>query len=859
MKTLPRAMTHLVEITLGHMKKKQGGQAIGDMLLSGDPGIGKTTFVEMLGSLLGIDTVVIEVPHVVEEHLINIPFLVFNARTNQESHDEARVSDNYRLVLAQSNLYTKLTATQPIPDAQYLQHIKTAPAHIQTLYQELGGTAEKIPPLIQSARQKYHVILFLDEYYRQTSSRIRNVMRQFLNRRLGVHRLPQTVYMITASNMADTGLEDIPSNHQFRQIDFHPPAKEEWFDWLVSSFEHRNHTKMNTQVVEKFRTLLKDEHISYQDVSADVRTSPRRWEQLLLYINSSLPIETEAEGRALLTNVKNNFVNYQSNEYSDLHKKVLKAVSELIRSTSGHKVDATDTLGSHDWRDALQHQIEQKKKLGDQRKYIPVVSGPPGIGKTKEAWKIAEKLDLRMIEVDVSELFPDDVIGLPIPGKQTADDEITVKFSLPKLHHQIMSEIQTADEAYKGRIRREHPEDADKRIAAYEKAPWKYLIFFDEINRVDERTFNSLRKVILEKNFGADEKGAILRLPKEAIVIAAMNPEPEAGGTHQLTSHFKDVIDVIPATASWRDARKFLAAQEFPDEPETTKDAALRIIDALVEKFQTRDHNKWPPEQAPFHLDIGRDIYVSPREYTDMLSTLVEYLHMGVQRILANTKVKESEMRDELDHYIGEALEHSINFPMTKQQAERAEFITTLKQWIANLDDSVLGGLVTKKTKAVSTMEASLSKYLEGEDLAGMPENVHFVNVNSTINNAQFVEQIKTTLFSKIKTAKDVRKYVLAENQPAVQRSDDGKTLTTSGTNVSLLENFIIALLHTLHIHEYQHDRLVALGTALSSAASDLLRKMSQQEELSEDEREDVVAATTTLRSKISKITKGLK
>ncbi|MGI0077415.1 MAG: AAA family ATPase, partial [Nitrosopumilaceae archaeon] len=63
------------------MGTKAGGESHGSILLSGDPGIGKTTVVSALARLFGMEIMLIEVPHITEEHIINIPFIVFNPLT----------------------------------------------------------------------------------------------------------------------------------------------------------------------------------------------------------------------------------------------------------------------------------------------------------------------------------------------------------------------------------------------------------------------------------------------------------------------------------------------------------------------------------------------------------------------------------------------------------------------------------------------------------------------------------------------------------------------------------------------------------------------------------------------------------
>ena len=155
----------LVKKTLRHMDAMSSGHQVGGILLAGDPGIGKTTFISMLGKLLGMKTIVIEVPHITEEHLINIPFIVFNPQGGKESGN-TEIDSEYKLVLAQSNLYTQMTSAAPMSDANYLSYMKSAPRHVQELFKALGGNEDTIPPSIAEARKNHKSILFLDEYYR---------------------------------------------------------------------------------------------------------------------------------------------------------------------------------------------------------------------------------------------------------------------------------------------------------------------------------------------------------------------------------------------------------------------------------------------------------------------------------------------------------------------------------------------------------------------------------------------------------------------------------------------------------------------------------------------------------------------
>lgn len=817
-----------------------------------------TTYVEILASLLGMKAVVVEVPHITEEHLINIPFIVFNPQNNSTSHHASQMTHDYKLVLAQSNLFSQVSNAPTMGDAQYIAHIKAAPGYIQEIYKALGGTEQKIPREIEAVRKSHNCILFLDEFFRLAPMRIRNILRGILNNKIGLHQIPKAVYVMYASNMNDPGgLEEIPSNYQFQQMEFKTPSKNDWFDWLISKFkdDHRG-VKLNESVIEMFKKILKDEDMSHTDVDKDVRTSPRRWENLLLYINSSLPIEDKEAGRALITNVKNNFINYQSGEHGKLNEKVLDGVIKLIRQMSNIDLDKGNTLEPHEWRSALKHLIKKQMELGENRKYIPVVSGPPGIGKTTEALKIANDFNLRLIDIDVSELNSDDVIGMPIPGSRTEHD-ITVQFSHPKLYQQIETQIREQDAAYAEQMKEQHGTDANKYIESYKRQQHKYLIFFDEINRTDEKTFNALRKVILEKNFGpkGDNSGELLKLPKGSVVVAAMNPE--GVGTAEMTHHFKDVIDVVPAKASWNDTRKWLLGQTYKGVSDQIRDVAMNIVDAFVKKFKSTD-NKYNAHTAPFHLNVGSELYISPREYTDMFSILVRKLNKGIKEILADPDIKQDEVRELADKIVGDSLEMSLSFVFQKHQIEKEEFINTLKNWVQTLDDSVFAGMLTKKIQHGHTLAGSISDFLDGKDLENMPESIHIINANNTVNNAQFIEEIKDAFASKLTDAQSVNKYVIEENHPKVTINNTGK-ITRGSEKASLVTNFMIAFLQTLHTHQFTNDRITSIGRGLSVAASEVINKLHKSGKIDDDLKQDASIAIATLRSEIHEMIGELK
>ena len=117
------------------------------LLLAGSTGIGKTTFVKQLAKLLGMKMILIEVPHITEENLINIPFMVFDhahprGQKGNETFEKKTDSSGrtYNVVLGQSYLAAQLQKATLIPDSQYMSDVMADPV-VSKIYQAKIGRA----------------------------------------------------------------------------------------------------------------------------------------------------------------------------------------------------------------------------------------------------------------------------------------------------------------------------------------------------------------------------------------------------------------------------------------------------------------------------------------------------------------------------------------------------------------------------------------------------------------------------------------------------------------------------------------------------------------------------------------------
>ena len=845
---VPEKRLDYLESVFADMKAKMHNTVKGGLLLAGDPGVGKTSFVRQLAQLAGIKLVLIETPHLVEEHIVNIPFIVYHPETNTSTEGKIEAHKNkFDVKLADSDLYNQVMHSKIVPESQALASIKRSPA-IKHLHEALGGTDTAFSEEVQELREHFNCILFLDEYYRETTMSIRNMLRGILNGNLGLHTLPKTCYVVFASNMNDEGVEGIALNQDYSKLNFDTPGKEEWFSWFVKKFQDNPRVKLDMKIIDKFFDALDDADLSHDDVNSDVRTSPRRWEQLLLLINSSLPVKSEKDAKVLMSQVHTNFRNYTNGAKSELYKKVSMAVAELIHEQSGidikpdwSKADATNNKMLHPvehWRDVLKHQLEVKIKLAEHRSYVPVISGLPGIGKTSHIYDVALELGLVPVVIETDKLAAEDIIGMPLSDEDDKGN-LSVKFSEPALYKIIKNKVKEGEAWLKEHLKEYHlgshehgagakrTEGADPNIdwKEFEGREHKYLIFFDELNRASTKVFNALRRVLLDKTFvGEPGHEGSLELPKGSIVVAAINPTDQ--GTTELTKHMRDVLDIIPAGASWNQTVTFLKTKTEPKLSKTLKNpeiakAIFEILSAFYEKFKdARNEGKHDGDAGTeFHLNLGTgNVYVSPREFEDMYSIVCHNMDPKVTRFKreaheADDPAAVEKLAMKLKQKVYEAFKQKLSFIIEDKHGIRSpDFWNDLEEWFMTAPEADRLDLVSKKAK-VMTFEDIAEKTFRDPDFV-LANNIAFTNYIQNIDPGIFKQDLYEFLTNR--GAHD-KAFLVDATHLMRELADDRVTIKHSTSKVSHFEYFLRELIHAIMIHGLSKEFISPLKEALLS------------------------------------------
>ena len=582
-----------------------------------------------------------------------------------------------KVVQAESNLVTRLNKT-----------VKKTPQQIQRVIDKnkvLRDIQPKLQTGIDLVAPRYKAILFLDEFYRAASMKIRNVLRNILNGRIGNDRIPEGVYIIMATNIDDEGTEDIPLNQDFHLMNYDISSKEDFMAFMYSKYidnpddyaeietdEEGEIVKEGTvsgvsvkpEVWNKFMDRLSDEDLGFNDDEVDVRLSPRRLEQFIISVDALLPVKDDREAALLYAFVKTNLSDYLTEKASKpLLDKFNGIIEELIKETSPEinveKVKEQPVKKS-EWRDQLQTQIELKIALGDNRKYVPVVSGAPGIGKTTQMGDMSEKLGMGFIHIDCSNLTTEQITGMPIPDRSGGDEKITTDFSDPSLYITIMQEY-----------------EEQKKLFHVEGRKYNIILLLDELNRASVPVFNAIRKVLLEKSFEQVE------LPDDIIITGAINPQ-DGESTVEFTGHTKDVLDIIPSGGNFTETFAYIRNKKETKALSDTMGfdllgACANVLEQLSLTFQSDTYPDGGPIEdtntRPFWWQDGYNkFYVSPREMTECVANMVEQI-AGEFRF-AGWDPTQAYTEEEFDAFINDALN------VAAQTVMDSNAMTTLKQGV---------------------------------------------------------------------------------------------------------------------------------------------------------------------------------
>ena len=364
--------------------------------------------------------------------------------------------------------------------------------------------------------------------------------------------------------------------------------------------------------------------------------------------------------------------------------------------------------------------------------------------------KIAKEKNLGLISIDVSNLSAEDFTGMPIAN--TSGEEITTTFSEPSLYNLIMKEYNSLINKFKMPDRK-----------------YNIILLFDEISRTKPAVFNAMRKVFLEKEFSEDFK-----LPEDIMMTGALNP---AGiGTTELTSHTRDVLDIISSTAKFTDVIDYATTTDIMVKKNSelgfeASKVVGNIISKIAHEFETseRPDNGEPlnSEEAPFWWTVnGETFYISGREFTESIANIVSQMR---SRLLDMNYDKDANYTEEdYNKFIQEALNVTA--------AKFGETLKTvvIKMKVTNFIPTLIGKIVNNPT-----YKAMFNVMKERKTSDEMPLDELFRKMNKDVNLLS--KKVLGTYFSYI-------------GSPTEFGQDLGRTINVINENMNSASDIMILL-----------------------------------------------------------------
>ena len=198
---------------------------------------------------------------------------------------------------------------------------------------------------------------------------------------------------------------------------------------------------------------------------------------------------------------------------------------------------------------------------------VPFIKGSPALGKSSLAKSIAEKYNLKYIDVRLAECDPTDISGLPYFNQKTGKATFYPFDTFPTEHDPI-------PEGYKG-----------------------FLIMLDEFNSAPLAVQGASYKLVLDRQVGQH------KLHPNVVIIAAGNKEDDNAIVNPMSSAL---------------VSRFAHFEVVINQPDWNEWAAGNGIDYRITSYM----NFKPDHLYTFHPDSSDQPYASPRTWA-MLSRVI--------------------------------------------------------------------------------------------------------------------------------------------------------------------------------------------------------------------------------------------
>lgn len=331
-----------------------------------------------------------------------------------------------------------------------------------------------------------------------------------------------------------------------------------------------------------------------------------------------------------------------------------------------------------------------------QRGKIPYIAGPPGIGKSEIVSQIADKFGMKLVDIRLSQMQPEDLIGIPLID-HTTKRAYYCPFGL-------------------------FPLEGDPLPVDSNGAPMNgWVIFLDELSSSSQEVLAAIYKLILDRKIGE------FNLHPKALIVGAGNRETDSAIARKLPDTI--ITRMLPVTmkANTRDWLKWCKAngnsvvgnfiKKYPDSLLATGDpnareeletyptprgwaavcAVLNFVENNYPKKITNDAAGMPtnadnppePAEVDWHLinsAVGKAASTAIREYYKETTTLPTPWDIAqapqAVTVPLTTSGKATVIEDLVGYFLTQpdAIRDNILMYINRMENEhRASFVSTVK------------------------------------------------------------------------------------------------------------------------------------------------------------------------------------
>ena len=352
--------------------------------------------------------------------------------------------------------------------------------------------------------------------------------------------------------------------------------------------------------------------------------------------------------------------------------------------------------------------------------------------------------------------------------------------------------------------------------------------------RINATTYNTLRRVILNKSFTDDVK-----LPKNIIVVAAMNPTDLK--TQPLTGHMKDATDYLAAAPRWSSQKEFHDSEALkrPDLSEEASETARMLVHNFADKFKldvVDPSRNIHPDSREFYIQVGSDdVYMSGREYSDMLLALQRGLDRVVDKkdsfVLPDGDFDSDKYIDALLKMAKTKIMMTMDNILYKHEIDREMFVDQLEMW---LDEQ------REKLSSASTTVASLSSIFDSairNPSKHLKDNGAFMNwVDTQFSPAEWSNELLSWMQNLASQETDKFNLLISKTHPRKVIENGVIKITDDLTDkVNFLVDEIILALRA-------HNLSSQLGEGINTAALNFYSVFWDEIEKAEQEAKDLAS-----------------